>query len=435
MIGQIILPGCATMKQKIGTVRKNRARQNITVLLLTMGMFADVYAEESAVKFGGPDAVENQIEEDSREKKAVIEQRAAQTWFDWKKGMQEKHGLSLGLDYTGVYFNADSSLDKDTASSGIFRFFGSWDLVGKGTKNTGAFVWKVEHRHKYGDVAPSEFGLGHLGYVGLFEASFSDQGTRWTNLYWRQRFNDGKVTLVGGFLDATDYLDVFVLGSPWTGFANFAFSTGTYTMFIPNDVTLGVAAGAMLSDKMYLIGGLTNAYSDPTEPFDGIDTFIDDNEYFTSIELGWTPSHDRIYFDNTHITLWHVDESEKAGAQEGWGAAFSYVSFINDKLMPFVRGGYADDGGTLMQKSLSVGLGYQEVAGRDLLGVGFNWGEPNETTFTTGLDNQYTMELFYRFQLAQQFAITPNIEYLKNPALNPDESQIWVFGLRARLAI
>jgi porin len=38
-------------------------------------------------------------------------------------------------------------------------------------------------------------------------------------------------------------------------------------------------------------------------------------------------------------------------------------------------------------------------------------------------------------QLTQELAITPDIQLLIDPALNPDEDSIWVFGLRARLAL
>ncbi|UCG22146.1 MAG: carbohydrate porin, partial [Deltaproteobacteria bacterium] len=71
----------------------------------------------------------------------------------------------------------------------------------------------------------------------------------------------------------------------------------------------------------------------------------------------------------------------------------------------------------------------------DLLGFGFNWGEPNEDTFGPGLRDQYTTEAFFRWQLTPQFAITPDVQLLINPALNTEEDQIWVFGLRARLAL
>jgi hypothetical protein len=49
----------------------------------------------------------------------------------------------------------------------MVRFYGGWDLVNRGEANSGAFIWKVEHRHGYGEPAPSAFALGDLGYVGL----------------------------------------------------------------------------------------------------------------------------------------------------------------------------------------------------------------------------------------------------------------------------
>jgi porin len=255
-----------------------------------------------------------------------------------------------------------------------------------------------------------------------------------TNFYWRQRLGGGKFTLVGGFLDVTDYFDVFALASPWTGFLNFAFSTGTTATFLPNDATLGLAAGAMLSDKVYAIGSLTNAWADPRVPFRGFETF-GDGEYFKSLEIGLTPGQDRIYFDNTHLAFWHVDESSQAGTPGGWGLNFQYVRYLNKKWMPFLRAGYADEGGSLMESSVSAGFGYQAVGSRDLLGFAANWGKPNADTWGEGLRDQYTLELFYRLQLAEQLAITPDLQMLINPSNNPDHDSIWVYGIRARLAL
>jgi porin len=51
------------------------------------------------------------------------------------------------------------------------------------------------------------------------------------------------------------------------------------------------------------------------------------------------------------------------------------------------------------------------------------------------LDDQYTAELFYRLQLTYNLAITPDVQLIIDPALNPDENRTWVFGLRARLAL
>jgi porin len=383
--------------------------------------------------FGGPGSVEGQLDEDDDPKSPVVSKGPLTRYFNWKKEMQKDHGFSFGLDYSGVYFAGNNDFGEDAAGSGMIRFYGAWDLVGRGKDHTGAVVWKVENRHRYTDLAASELGFAQ-GYVGLQEPPFSNQQNRLTNLYWRHRLFKGRLAVVGGFLDATDYVDVFGLGSPWLHFANFAFSTGTQTIALPNDALVGFAAGGMVTKNLFVIGGIADTNSDPTEPLDGVGTFFDEKEHFYHLEIGWTTSQDRIYFDNSHLTLWKKDEQREAGIPEGKGAAFSWSHFFAEKWMPFVRGGWSDEGGTLMTRSISAGAGYAWVPGRFLVGLGINWGEPNEDTFGPDLDNQTSTELFLRVQLTQWLAVTPDVQWLQNPALNPEDDSILLFGFRARAA-
>jgi len=108
--------------------------------------------------------------------------------------------------------------------------------------------------------------------------------------------------------------------------------------------------------------------------------------------------------------------------------------WIDDKWLPFVRGGYTEDNGSLFEKSVTVGVGYHPVPMHGVLGFGFNWGRPNQTSFA-GADDQYTTELFWRYQLTTELAVTPSIQYIIDPALSPDESSLWAFGLRVRLVL
>jgi porin len=295
-------------------------------------------------------------------------------------------------------------------------------------------IWKFEHRHAYGNTSPFDFSLGQIGYVGLQEPPFNDSDFRTQNLYWRQRLRGGRATLVAGVLDVTDYLDAFALASPWLHFMNFAFSTGSAAIGLPNDAAVGVAYGTMLTDQIYLIAGITDTNGDPSDPFEGFGNFFSDREYFKSVEIGFTTSQERIIFDNYHLSVWHKDEQEIAGVPDGWGFAFSFSRYLNENFMPFVRGGYADDGGSLLEKSLSVGVGYQTEAFSGLLGAGLNWGDPNETTFGPGLDDQLAVEVFYRVPIGKRLAVTLDTQLIKDPALNPAESTIWMFNLRARAA-
>jgi porin len=397
--------------------------------------------EDGTPRFGGPGSVEQQLETDRQEKASFVERKLFEPLEGWQDDLEENHGFSIGADYSAVGVYATDTLPgaDDTAAGGMARVYGRWNLTGDGETTSGGLVYKLEHRHGYGDPAPSDFYLGNVGYAGLTEPPFSDQGTRFTNLYWRQSLNSGKTVLLGGFLDATDFVDVYGLASPWLHFMNLAFSTGSGAIDLPNDAALGAAAGHLFGNNVYAIGSVVDKNSDPTDISEGFDTFFDDKEYFTSIEVGHTSSHSRIALDNVHLTLWHVDERKEVGAPSGWGANFSWSRYFNDQIMPFVRVGYTDDSGSLLSKSVSAGFGYQPKSSYavpgNLFGAAVNWGEVNELSFGKDLDDQYTLELFYRWQVTPRIALTGDYQYLKDPALNPDQSTIHVWSVRGRFAL
>ena len=48
--------------------------------------------------------------------------------------------------------------------------------------------------------------------------------------------------------------------------------------------------------------------------------------------------------------------------------------------------------------------------------------------------DQYTIEVFYRWQLGENLALTPDLQFILDPALNPNDDFLFIFGLRLRLA-
>jgi porin len=391
---------------------------------------------EDLPQFGGESSVAGQLEADDQVVETAFRfdgvQRALEPYFAFKQRMQEEHGLAFGTDYTGLYHAVSDSPGEDDAASGIFRVFGTWTVVGRGEKDTGSIVFKGESRHRLGtDAAPSELGF-EAGYVGLPGAPYNDEDWWLTNLFWQQRLGGGRFTLLAGLVDATDYLDIYGLINPWSHFTNLVFLTGSGTMPAPNQ-GLGFAAGAMLSDQFYVVGGLADSNGDPGSPGDSFESFFDDSEFFKHVELGWTSSQERIYLDNVHVTFWHADERDDAGVPDGWGLNFSAARYA-DGWLPFLRAGHSDDGGALLENSVSAGIGRYRQANGDLVAVGLNWGEPSED-FGSDLDDQYTAELFYRLQLSQNFALTPSLQFVVDPATNPDEDAIYFLGLRGRLAL
>ena len=129
-----------------------------------------------------------------------------------------------------------------------------------------------------------------------------------------------------------------------------------------------------------------------------------------------------------------IDSASTKGAPDGWGLSSSASITVDDEWLFFLRGGWAEDGGSLYDRSISVGVGHQPQPSKSLLGLGLNWGRPNPDTFPGDPGTQFTSELFYRWQATPNFQLTPSVQLLVDPALNPQEDVVAVFGLRGRFA-
>lgn len=336
-------------------------------------------------------------------------------YFGWNDGLSE-HGFRFNLDYLALGQWSDSDLGEGEAGSGILRLYGSW----KPTEN-GTLTFKIEKREGYGEVAPQFYGF-NSGALSITGTAFNDNGAMLTNLFWTQRDPEGRWTIQIGQIDVTDFVDIYGLVSPYTAFQNLAFNTNP-TINAPNP-GLGIAAGAALGENFYVVGAIADANGDPTEPtFDVFET----GETFKSIEIGYTSTSDRLYFDNVHLTFWQSDDSDDGSRAEDKGATFSASWFLANTWMPFLRAGVSDGTAALYNRSLSTGLGWYR-RNQDLAAIGLNWAEAKGFD-----DQQFTAEAFYRFNISPDFQITPSIQFIESPLLNSGSDDLTIFGLRARI--
>ncbi|NOD92880.1 porin [Ruegeria sp. HKCCD4884] len=373
----------------------------------------------SAQGLSGPSSVQAELEPGDGltdpQYRSDFPRNVAPGWFTWKDRLAED-GFRFNIDYLALGQTTNADLGTGEAASGIARFYGSWQA-----SERGSVTFKIEQRHSYTGVAPQFLGLDG-GALSITGTAFNDSGLLLTNLFWTQRAENGSWTLQVGQIDVTDFVDIYGLVSPYSGFQNLSFNTNP-TINTPNQ-GLGIAGGVKLSENFYAVASVSDANADPSDP--NFDVFSDGN-LFKSLELGYTSGFDRIYFDNIHLTFWHADAADDGSRAEDYGAAFSAAWFVDNKWMPFFRAGASKGTAALYDRSISSGLGYY---GRntDLAGVGLNWAEAR------GIDGtQFTLEAFYRFSISPGLQITPSVQFISNPLLNPTQDSITLFGLRTRI--
>jgi porin len=386
---------------------------------------------KNASDFGGPASVGGLLEEDDALKEPAFRfpsiDNALAPWFEWKKGLNDKYGLQFEGAYTALYQSVSDvpSGAEDNAAVGIFRVLGRWNALGRGTKDTGTLVFSADNRHRLGtEIAPADLGF-QGGYLGILGTLFSSVDTVLVDLNWQQFINNGRTGIMIGRYDPNDYLDVLGYANPWTSFQNLAILFNT-SVALP-DASFGIGAGHWYDDEIYALGTINDANGVVTE----VEVLEHGPEFYKALEVGWTPSRAERYFKKLHLMGWHVDSREDAGIPEGYGITASVNWTYKKMAMVFMKAGLSDGDAPLMNKSVTIG-GLLYIPNRsDLLGLALNWGDPSNGRLGT----QLTEELFYRLQFAQNLAITPSIQLISDPALNPDEDFIWIMGLRARLTI
>jgi porin len=300
--------------------------------------------------------------------------------------------------------------------------------VNRGKKNSGSLVFSVDNRHKYGDVAAADLA-NEIGYIGPTAVLFSDAGTVLVDLNWQQFVNDGDSGFLIGRYDPSDYLNILGYANPWTTFQNVNVLLDSSIAY--PDVGFGAGFGHWFNPSWYGVAGFNdaNARLDETAVFDN------GSEFFKFAEVGWTPGRDQRYLTNVNFTFWDVDEREDDGLDAAYGLLLSANYTRNQTWMVFGRLGWSDvdapNDPQIYERSATVGAIYRGARRTDLAGLAINHGE----LAASGLDTQTSAELFYRLQFARNLAITPSVQWLRDPALNNEDDTIMLFGLRLRVTL
>ena len=380
----------------------------------------------------GPDDVAAELAENDRNRKAILEsgvlKQTFEPYFDWKRQLNEKHGIKLGFSLYLLYQESQHAANNDTNAAGtIFRFQGSWKALTLSDGSTGSLVWRVENRSNSGGLqAPSTLGSNITGALNSGFAYSENFDTDVSVLSWKQTFNKNTGGLDIGRLAFDVYLDAFAFQTFSRGFINRSLVLNP-TMGTTGIGALGAVVKGFVSDNVYLGAQIYDANAKSGQwDFDT----VKEREWLTAVEIAWAPSRARAKTDRIQLTYWHQDERDLAAVESGSGWVVSAGYQLENKVFPFIRFGHSDGGANVVATSSVSGGVEIPVTAAQAFSVGLGWADLSDIKFGAAAEDESVLEVSHKMQVTKNFSLTPDFQYLRNPANLPDENSNWVAGIR-----
>ena len=349
--------------------------------------------------------------------------------LDWLKRplnlLYEKTGLRLGFANTMLFMQPLGGQSSRSGAAGDLDFMSSWTLIGRGTKDTGRFVFTGEYRFRMGNQPPSEI-RGQMGAIVAPTGTFNDRGWVIRDAYWIQRLFDARVRILIGRADPSDYVGSHWLQNVNNSFVNRNFSANAAVAFPGHGPMLGVSIRP--TDQFYLTVGAANAYSNT---LDGeFESLFNEWDLFTFGEIGYTPTFQGLGQGRYAFGLWHIDARSIGNLPEDYGLTFIVDQNLTDRLQIFARYAYSEGTLTNIRQSGQVGLGFSGLLGRkdDLTGAAFALTIPRSDASR----NETVLEVFHRFQVTQNTQLSFGLQLIANPGNAPDNETAGAFYARLR---
>jgi porin len=396
-------------------------------------------AEDPPMVIGRPGSIPSRLRRDRIPKEYLFQfpgvSRALKPWYDFKADLDINHGFRFGISYTALYQKANDAFGPEDDAAGYdLDIIGTWTFLGRGTTTQTKLGFEFFRRDDLGTELPPQRLFTQYGALYSNAAPYGEEdlviGEFWIHQKIRNRFG----FRIGKIFPVTAY-DYFPFKNFRLDFIDFNHVTNA-TIPLPGNGLGAFAIYRPLPNFMVRLG-IHDANADVQES--GFDTY-EKGEHFKILEVGYDFSLiprkiGRPPQSTIHVSLWHQDERDEAGVDDGRGIGVSWIQRFG-RFIPLVRYGYADvnaSGPTPAEHMANVGLVIDNIFGQDhdRIGLGYTWADPADGS----LDNQSEIDAFYRVQLTPEIQIGPTLSIIFDPVRNPDEDRITVWGIRTRVAL
>jgi hypothetical protein len=349
----------------------------------------------------------------------------------FKKNLNKKHHLKLGVSYQSLYQKASASMtDKDSAWGGWFLFQGSWKALNPGRDWQGKLVFAIDARHTINPSTNASPGLFNfdIGSLWATDGAYFDWRLYPAMIFWEQWGSKDRFAFRVGQLAGLSVLDPFRFDEPRSSFT--VSTAAAPVSIIPvGPPGLGIAAKwwPVRESELY-VRAIVNDINAPAGKVDWSGLF-EYGDVFDGAEIGYYWIRDKEDFDHTHLTLWYADAVSSAPypSTAGWGFKLAgskqwgqIVGFANYAYNNAEGGGF---GVTNSRQAVNAGVARMRPLGiRGEVAFVVSWGEPLADISR----DQSGLEVYWKILVTPDLWLTPGVQYVANPTFNPEIDRIWI---------
>lgn len=394
--------------------------------------------QEVAAEFrDNPGSIIEQLKSDAEEKEALFQlpgiRRTRESWRDWKKQMDEKHGFRFLIQLTGLYQKVSDSLTAEDHAAGYdFDINGAWTFVGRGKPTSTMLAFDIFAKGTLGtELAPLTF-FTQYGSLYPGGTAFGEDDIVVGELWIQQKIKN-KFGFRAGYLFPITAYDFFPFKNYRTDFHD-QNNVGNTTIPLPLQGLGGFFMYKPNSNVFFRVG-IHDANADPHES--GFDTW--NGELFSIFEAGFDTGlvprrKGAPPGGHVHVSIWHQDEREDLGISSGAGISATATQQMG-RFHPWIRYGYADveaDGPTFARQMFALGVAIGEIFGNlnDRVALGYSWSEATDQE----RGSQQAIDAYYRIQVTPQIQFGPTLGFVFDPVNNPVEDTVYLLGLRGRVS-
>ena len=320
-------------------------------------------------------------------------------------------------------------------------FFGKWAVTEATSEGRAGWI-STEANVKLGlsPASQTQSPQGNLGtIVNPISTVYGPNGIWLSELAWQQSLAGGKVVVLAGLVDQSNYLDANSYANNSQGqFLNGAFVNSSVLPLAFNN--LGLNVQWQPSKSWYLMfGSEANNQLAGYSPFDNL-SFQNWSYLF---ELGLTPEN-VLGLGPGVYRLQPFLATVGGQTQAGVGLNVQQQLGANSPFAWFGRFGVGGAQVTLNGAAAQIATGFVLEAplkhaglfpklSNDYLGAGFVWSQPSAVDGPVARSNEYGFETTYVLQLTPLATLQPDLQVIWNPANNPNAEHNIIFQLQLNL--